>query len=274
MHRIRTIIAVAKKDLIQLIRYPTWIIQLIIWPLIFPLMYIVSGIGMAGPNAKGFENFEHMAGTSSFESFIVVGIMVWMWTNSVMWSFGTYLRNEQTRGTLESNWLCPINRFDMLIGGAVVSMVDSLIMIVISIAEYRLIYGIKFTGNALEYILLFLIMIPGVYGFGCIFASLVLWAKETSAAVQLVRGIIMIFCGISFPVTFMPVWMQNVSKALPFTFGISAARNIMIEGSGIKGASKDLLWCLVIGILFFIAGRISFMMVERKVRNSGALERF
>lgn len=274
MHRIRTVLAIAKKDLTQMIRYPTWMLSLIIWPLIFPLIYIITGISMSGPNREGFEVFNKAAGTSNFNSFIVVGVMVWMWINSVMWSFGTTLRDEQTRGTLESNWLCPINRFDMLVGGALVSIVESLFTVAVSMVEYRFIYGISFTGNILEWIILFLAMIPGVYGFGTIFASLVLWAKETGAAVQLVRGIIMIFCGISFPIIFMPLWMQSVAKFLPFTFGISAARKIMIEGAGIGGARLDILLCLLIGVVLLAIGRVCFMSVERKVRNSGSLERF
>lgn len=159
-------------------------------------------------------------------------------------------------------------------GGALVSLISSFLMLIVSMLEYKFIYNISFKGNILQYILLFLVMIPGVYGFGSIFASLVLWAKETSAAVQLIRGIIMIFCGISFPAAFMPLWMQSISKALPFTFGISAARSIMIQGAGILGAITDLLWCFVIGLLFLLLGRLCFVLVEKKVRNSGSLERF
>ncbi|WP_032120474.1 ABC transporter permease [Clostridium amazonitimonense] len=274
MHRIRTIMAVAKKELIQFIRYPTWIIGLTIWPLIFPLMYILTGIAMAGPGGAGTEAFSKVSGTNDFNSFIVIGVMIWMWVNSVMWSFGTSLRDEQTRGTLESNWLCPINRFDMLIGGAIVSIVLGFFIVAVSIIEYKFIYGIKFTGNIFQWIIIFLTLIPGVYGFGTVFASLVLWAKETGAAVQLVRGIIMIFCGISFPIMLMPEWMQGIAKILPFTFGISAARKVMIENLGILGAGKDILACLFIGFTYLIIARVCFMAVEKKVRDSGSLERF
>ncbi len=274
MQRLRNIRAIAKKDLTQLIRYPTWMISLIIWPLIFPMIYILTGIAMAGPNGGGFKDFDKLAGTDNFSAFIVVGVMVWMWVNSVMWSFGTSLRDEQTRGTLESNWLCPINRFDMLIGGAMVSIVMGLFIVFVSFIEYRFLYGIKFTGNILEWIIVFLSLIPGVYGFGSMFASLVLWAKETGAAVQLVRGIIMIFCGISFPIMIMPQWMQNVANVLPFTFGISAARKIMIQNLGLVGARGDILMCLLIGCIYLVMGRLCFMAVEKKVRDSGSLERF
>jgi ABC-2 type transport system permease protein len=265
---------VAKKDLIQVIRYPAWMVRLVIWPLIFPLLYILSALGMAGPDHSGLAAFKNVTGTDSYMGFIVIGTMAWMWVNTTMWGFGTYLREEQTRGTLESNWLCPIKRFDLLMGGALVSALQAVFITIVSMLEYRYIYGIHFTGNALSWILIFLIMMPGVYGLGAVFASLVLWVKETNALVQLVRGSITILCGITFPILIMPQWMQIISKILPFTFGISAGRTVMINGGSIISASSDIFACLAEGIILLILGRLCFAGVENKVRKSGSLERF
>lgn len=274
MQSLRTIFAVAKKELVQATRYPVWILQFLIWPLIFPLMYILSALGMAGPGESGLNAFKNVTGTESFIGFIVIGTMAWMWVNSTMWGFGTYLREEQNRGTLESNWLCPVKKFDLLIGGGVVSMLEALLMIIISMLEYRYIYGVHFTGSLLSWIIMFLIMIPGIYGLGTLFASLVLWVKETNSAVHLVRGIMMILCGITFPITIMPGWMQYLSKALPFTFGISAARTVMINGGSLALASHNIIICLLEGAVLMIAGRLGFAAVENKVKTSGSLERF
>ena len=274
MGRLRIICAVAKKDLIQIVRYPTWIIQMLIWPLIFPLVYILSAAGMAGPGSSGTEIFKNATGTSSFMGFIVVGTMAWMWVNTTMWGFGTYLREEQTRGTLESNWLCPIKKFDLLIGGAVVSVIQALVISIISVTEYRFIYGIHFTGNILTWLAMFLIMLPGVYGLGMLFASLVLWAKEANAAVNVVRGTMMILCGITFPIAIMPVFMQNLAKLIPFTYGISATRAIMINGVNLSNVKVEILMCLGEGIIFLLLGRLAFRHTENKVRELGSLERF
>lgn len=274
MQRIRTIYAVFLKEFIQTVRYPTWIIQLIIWPLIFPLLYIMSAFGMAGPDKSGLQAFETATSTGNFVGFIVVGTMAWMWVNITMWNFGTYLREEQMRGTLESNWLCPINKFDMLIGGGLSTLFLGAVITLISVIEYRFIYGVHFTGNVLQWLLVFIIMIPGVYGVGTLFAGLILWLKEANAAVNVARGIMMIFCGITFPMSVMPEWMRVLSKGIPFTYGINAARQVMINGAGLKGASYDIMMCLIEGIVIFIIGRLFFAAIENKVKNSGSLERF
>lgn len=274
MNRLRTIAAVAKKDLIQLYRYPTWIIQVIIWPLIFPLMYILSALGYAGPQKSGLTVFEQATGTTNILGFIVIGTMAWMWVNITMWNFGGYLREEQTRGTLEANWLCPINKFDFLIGGGVLPMVLSLMFTVIGMIEYRFIYGIHFTGNIFLWIIVYLVIFPSVYGLGMIFASFVLWLKEVGAAVNVARGTMMILCGITFPIAVMPIWMQTTARFIPFTHGISAARKIMVNGVGLQAAGSDMLICLGEGIVLLILGRVFFKHIENRVKMSGSLERF
>lgn len=274
MNRIRTISTIAKKDLSQYLRYPSWLLQLLIWPAMFPLMYILSAYGMAGTSNQGLSAYKSATGTNDFIGFIVIGTMIYMWANMTMWSFGTYLRDEQNRGTLESNWLCPIHKFDILIGGSVVSIVQGIISIIVSMLEYRFIFGVHFTGNVLVWCIVFIVLMPGVYGLSSIFASLVLWVKETNSMVQLVRGLIMILCGISFPISVMPTWMQSAAKFLPFTFGISASRTIMLNGGTLLKALPDISLCLFEGIIYLIIGRICFMLVNRKVRITGSLDNF
>lgn len=274
MNRIRTISTIAKKDLSQYLRYPSWLLQLLIWPAMFPLMYILSAYGMAGTSNQGLSAYKSATGTNDFIGFIVIGTMIYMWANMTMWSFGTYLRDEQNRGTLESNWLCPIHKFDILIGGSVVSIVQGIISIIVSMLEYRFIFGVHFTGNVLVWCIVFIVLMPGVYGLSSIFASLVLWVKETNSMVQLVRGLIMILCGISFPISVMPTWMQSAAKFLPFTFGISASRTIMLNGGTLLKALPDISLCFFEGIIYLIIGRICFMLVNRKVRMTGSLDNF
>lgn len=274
MKRLRTINAVFRKEFIQFVRYPTWIISAVIWPMIFPLMYILSALGMAGPDKSGLQAFKAATGTNSYMGFIVVGTMVWMWVNMTMWNFGSYLREEQIRGTLESTWLCPVNKIDLLLGGGLNTLLINFIEVAISIVEYRFIYGIDFKGNVLVWLVMFLIMTPAVYGIGMLFASIILWFKEINAVVNVVRGLINLLCGITFPIAIMPVWMQNTAKAIPFTYGIEATRQVMINGAGFFQVKFDIFMCLLEGAILLMLGRFAFVGVERKVKHAGSLERF
>ncbi|MGL4772764.1 MAG: ABC transporter permease [Clostridium sp.] len=272
--RVKTIMAIVKKDFTEMFRYKDWIIPIFIWPLIFPLLYIFSSMGLAGPDGSSLGNFKELTGTDNYMAFLMVGTMIYMWVNLTMWNYGTFLRNEQRKGTLESVWLCPINKFDLLIGGAGASIMMGMIYLGIALVEYQLIYGVHFYGNLFLWILLFLSVIPGVVGIGMVFASLVLWLKEVNVAVMLARGLVMIFCGISFPIEVMPSWMEVISKIFPFTFAIDAARDVMVKGIPFLDVLPKILICLLIGAFYITLGRIIFSKVERKVKNEGSLERF
>ena len=104
---VRALMAVVRREWTIFRRYPSWIIALFIWPLIFPMMYILTARALAGPDGSGLAVFSQTTGATDFIGYIVIGTTVWMWQNIVLWDVGFSLRNEQMRGTLESNWLSP-----------------------------------------------------------------------------------------------------------------------------------------------------------------------
>ena len=59
-------------------RYPSWIIALLIWPLIFPMMYILTGRALSGVDGSGLAVFTKLTGATDFIGYIVIGTTVWM----------------------------------------------------------------------------------------------------------------------------------------------------------------------------------------------------
>ena len=119
---LRALTAVAHKEWTIFRRYPSWIIAFVIWPILFPVGYIFTAKALGGPAGSDLETFRALAGTDDYVSFIVVGSILWMWLNMTLWDVGLQLRNEQMRGTLESNWLCPVWRGSILVGGTLTKL--------------------------------------------------------------------------------------------------------------------------------------------------------
>ncbi|AZR74960.1 hypothetical protein BBF96_15435 [Anoxybacter fermentans] len=268
---LRALWAVVKRELIIFIRYPTWVVAIFIWPVLFPLPYIFGGKALAGPNQVGMVTFSRLTGMSDYVGFVAIGSLLWMWMNMVLWSFGNHLRNEQVRGTLESNWLSPLPRIFLLAGAGISNCLIQSAVIFISLLEFYLFLGVKIQGNPLLILLVLLFIIPSIYGIGLLFASLVIWAKEVNTMVFLVRGIMMIFCGVSFPLTVMPEWMQVVSKWIPITYGIRAFRLAYLTKKGFEAIKGDLLILGIFGLIFFILGILAFALSERFVKRKGTL---
>ena len=80
----RALRAVVRREWTIFRRYPSWIIALFIWPIIFPMAYILSSQALAGPNSGGLLIFQRNAGTTDVVGYIVIGTIIWMWQNVVL----------------------------------------------------------------------------------------------------------------------------------------------------------------------------------------------
>jgi ABC-2 type transport system permease protein len=266
--------AVVRREWTIFRRYPSWIIALFIWPIIFPMAYILSSQALAGPNNGGLLIFQHNAGTTDVVGYIVIGTIIWMWQNVVLWNVGFALREERMRGTLESNWLTPSWRFSLLLGNSAVQMVTMLIFIAVSLIEFSVLYGVRFNGDPILVTLMFLVSIPSIYGLGFAFASVVIIAREANAFVFLVRGLVMIFCGITYPIAVLPGWMQGVAQLLPQTYIIYGFREAMLNAADFQTLLPVYGTLLAFGAFWLAIGFALFRRMERRARQTGALGQY
>ena len=271
---LRSLLAVVRKEWLIFVRYPSWIIALFIWPIIFPLGYILTARALSGVDGSGLAQFQANTGLSDYVGYIAIGTTIWMWQNIVLWNVGFSLRNEQLRGTLESNWLSPTWRFAHLLGSSFPQLFSMFIFLTISALEYIFLFGVNFQGSLWLALLVVLTAIPSIYGLGFAFASLVITAKEANAFVFLVRGIVMIFCGITFPISLLPTWMQPLTNWLPQTYIIRAMRSATLSNAGLDAISHDLGMLLVFGLLWLTVGYVAFNWMERRARQTGAIGQY
>ena len=255
-------------------RYPSWMIALFIWPLIFPMMYILTGRALSGPDGSGLEVFTKVTGATDFIGYIVIGTTVWMWQNIVLWDVGFSLRNEQMRGTLESNWLSPTWRFAYLLGHTGPQIVTMLMFIGITALEFGFLFGVRLNGSVWMILLVMLAAVPSIYGLGFAFASLVITVKEANAFVFLIRGLVMIFCGITFPISLLPGWMQSFAMWLPPTYLIHGMRAAAFSNAGVTELLPDLIPLVLFGIFWLIFGYFAFIWMERRARRTGAIGQY
>lgn len=266
--------AVVRREWVIFIRYPSWIIALFIWPVIFPMGYILTARALSGVDGSGLTTFQKTTGLNEYVGYIAVGTMVWMWQNIVLWAVGYSLRNEQLRGTLESNWLSPTWRFAYLLGSSIPQLVSMFMLMLVSGLEYVFIFKVHFSGSLWLTLLVILAAIPSVYGLGFAFASVVITLKEANAFVFLVRGIVMIFCGITYPLAILPEWMQSVSQWLPQTYIIHAMRTAALSSEGFSAIAFDLKMLLLFGLFWLAIGYMLFSMMERRARQTGAIGQY
>jgi ABC-2 type transport system permease protein len=271
---LRALWAIVWREWIIFLRYPSWIISLFLWPILFPLTFILTGRALSGPDGSGLQAFFTATGSHDFIGFIAIGTTIWMWQNTVLWNVGYAIRSEQWRGTLESNWLSPTWRFSFLLGTGIPQFWSMGIFILVSVIEFTLFFGVRLSGNPLLMLLMLLVSIPSIYGWGFTFASLVISVKEANTFVFLVRGLVMIFCGITYPLTLLPNWMQGVAKWLPQSYMIHGIRLAALNNADLAALLPDIQALLLFGVLWLVIGYLLFTNLERRARKTGALSQY
>jgi len=265
------VLAVMRRELLIFRRYPTWIVGNLVWPILFPFSYIFTCRALAGPQGQGMSAFVSRAGTSDYVTIIVTGTLAWMWLNMMLWFFGTCLRQEQLGGTLETNWLAPQPKWFLLLGASLASVLRWVTFYLsLSYLMLHWLFGFTVRGSMGLMVLVVLASVPSVYGLGCAFASLVLWARETNAAVNVVRGFVMVFAGITYPLSVLPAWMRSVAEIIPLTHFIRACRRVAV-GGGWGAVRSDVYFLLVSGAILLAAGCYSFVFTQNLIRQRGAL---
>jgi ABC-2 type transport system permease protein len=179
------------------------------------------------------------------------------------------------RGTLESNWLCPVWRISIMLGGSISKLGVALSFLAITALEFRLIFGIRLAGGSLINLLpILLLTIASIYGIGLAFGCLVLRFKEANAMVFLVRGIFMIFCGITAPIAVLPSWMQEVAAWLPLTYTIRAIRAVALNGATLSQIGGELAMLALFAVVLPLGGFVAFRFTERRARRTGSLAQY
>lgn len=273
-HGLRVAWATARKEFTVLIRYPTWIAGLLLWPVIFPASYVFLARAMSGPGNEAMAAFGHRAGTEDYVGYIIFGTTMWMLLNSVLWTLGSHLRQEQVRGTLEATWTAPASRVGMLLGTAGLQLVQAATTVAVSLLMVKLVWGFELVGSLSLLAGLVLLSLVPVIGLGILFASFVVYFKEVNAMVFLVRGVFMVFAGMTYPVEVLPPWMQKVSELLPLTYSIRALRAVGLSGADRAAVQSDAAALVVFSFVFLALGLGAFRVVERAARRAGSLAHY
>ncbi len=266
---LRPIWAVARKELMIFISYPTWIIMITLFPIIFTCNFLFIGKLFSGTMASGSQNFTALAGTDNYVGYIVVGASVWVLIVNVMWNVGFSLRQEQLHGTLEQSWITPTPRIVLLLGRSLSGLVTNTMIVGIMYFFTELTFGLNFKGSLPAAMVIVMILLVSLYGLGIIFGAIVLLFKESQRLIQVFNTLALLLCGVMYPSSVLPERVTAVTRHIPFTRAIDNIRRILIFGESIETMLLDLATLVLWGAILFVAGYLIFIKMEQISRRTG-----
>ena len=231
----------------------------------FNLIYMVLFGSMFGTNTPAAIK---PYGTD-YISYILVGSVGWSFMWSIAGATSSALRNEMLLGTFESILLTgtelPTMMVAYMIFGSLFGLISMGVIILIGIA----ILGISaLSGAGLATLVLFLISIIMMGGFGMLFGGLTIWVKNIGQAFPVFQNISMIFAGVYFPLSVIPSYIRWLALLMPFYYQIEGIRLSLVPGKEV------LVWHYVLmsalfAIILLVLGVASIHFGLNRARREG-----
>lgn len=269
---VQALAAIFWKGLKHHIRYPGEFLTFLLLPFLFTFLVLGMGNAVGGTNAAAY--FAARTGTTNIVIYEILGSAVWMTSWVVLEDVGAGIRDEQIKGTLEQNFLAPVNRFTLLVGLSLTDIVitSALFLVVVGVSV-AIVMPSSFLSIVPAFLTLLLGLIP-LFGMGFLFAGFVVRFKEPYIFIQLVNLIFATLTGTYYPVTFLPYWLQFLSGVLPQTYVIDDMRRIVIANQTLVSLYGSIFILLTLALAYPLVGYAVFRKIEKRAAVTGEFSKY
>lgn len=182
--------------------------------------------------------------------------------------------NERQYGTLPLLLASPANRLVTFLSRAIVNVIDGIATVVVGLGITVVLFGLDLRHANIALLGGCVVVISlTTAGLGLMFGSIGLVMRDAIIIANVVYYVLLIICGINFPVSRLPGAIQFISYSLPLTRGIQAAREAA-AGASVNQVSGLLAGELAIGLMWALGGFILFRALENWARRGGLQEAF
>jgi len=232
-------LAVARRNLIALMRVPTTVVFSTVQPVIFVLMFrYVFGGAIQGSLPPG----------QTYVNFLMPGIFVQTIVFGSL-TTGVGLADDLSKGLIDRFRSLPMARSAVLVGRTLADLVRNF-FVVILMCIVGFIVGWTIGTNVWGLLGAVGIILAFSYSLSWVFAIVGLMVKdaETAQAVSFPILAPLVFASSAFvPVATMPSWLQGWAKNQPVSVVVNAARALTIGGPTSEYVIKAIIW--IVGII-------------------------
>jgi ABC-2 type transport system permease protein len=216
-------------------------------------MYVPTMLGGPIFQILFFAYVGRYAGLRSDE-FFVIGNAVAISSLGGIFGMAMTIGGERWTQTLSSILVTPANRLALFLGRAVPNLLNGVIVSTVGFIVGWLLLDFSLTRTEVPIIALIVFVTSfSCTAFGTMIGAFGLRGRDIFFFANLMIFVFLLFCGVNVPLDALPEWMQQISKVLPLTHGIQAAREVA-DGATL-GDVSGLVWteALIGGVYAAIA---------------------
>lgn len=200
--------------------------------------------------------------------YLLLGYMCMSFFRSLVqsaWNFSF----ERQSGTLEYIYLSPGNRFAVLLGNALSSVFESVIVMVIFAILVMTIKHEELHMQFLSCVIVFVIMLLMAISWGFFLNACFLYSRDTDFLFTILEEPMEIFSGVKVPVSLFPGWAKVISCIFPLTYALEAVRKVVLSQASLVELKGFLVASAVILCLLFGMTLATIQIVEKHMRKTG-----
>jgi ABC-2 type transport system permease protein len=240
---------------------------------ISPLLYVTTMLGSPLFQILFFTYLGRFSGLQDDE-FFVVGNAVQVSAMAGIYGMTMTIANERQFGTLSPLLATPANRVALFLGRALPVIFNGLVVSAFGFAVGLLFLDFHVApGDVGALVVVVVITVASCTALGMLLGSIGLRARDVFFVSNLVYYLMLLVCGVNIPVDELPGWLQAVSRSVPLTHGIEAAREVA-DGASLADVSDLVLTESAIGALYAAAAFGLFRLFEFEGRRRASLETF
>lgn len=171
--------------------------------------------------------------------------------------------------SIKNTFVSPVRGYHLVLGALLFGMVRGTIVFAILVVSSKMAFGFEFLAGGTLMVALFLVGIYLVSAFigmvVCI--SILLFGQKADVAAWTLSGLVMLLCGIYYPVDVLPSSLQMVARMIPLTYFLEYYRSAYGFGS------HHILVGFALALFYVGLGLIAFEMAIHRARRSGILLR-
>lgn len=265
--------AMARKELLIMLRYPVELVSSFGQVFVIVLVLTLAGL-MFSPG--GLANSTQNSQTAGL---VVYGFILFMFLSDTLWGIGYNVRREQKQGTLEQLYLSPASKFASLLSRVTVTLAWTGALCVTSAGLMSSLLGRLPLANLPLGLLVLALALSGTFGTGFAFAALTLRVREAGQTLaNLFQFMFMVVCAPFFPFSALPGWLQAVSRLIPLSYAVDLFRSTLMGYPPgfpeLAPVPVELAIVAAFGVLMPVLGYWLYRSEENRARRMGSLSEY
>ena len=214
----------------------------------------------------------HASGRTELVSYVAIGITANAFIFTTIFWVGEILDRERLRGTLPALFLSPGARLSWLGGFTLAGAAETVLTAAVVLAAGLVLFGVVLNVAWLSLLVTGALFLTTLVGMGLIFASAGLLVRQSNGLANLLSPFVMLFGGIYFPVSDLPLLLRIVARMLPLGYATEALALSTLDAASL-GEISHLLWPLAgFALILPFAGYLAVRTVDFLMRREGSVD--